>query len=288
MDKLATILSTVAVIGVAWVAFGQDRPPGANEDIVARLDQIQADQKALRKELAHLEEARPPEFVSGGGGMAPVDETADGPVLRAAPPSATGLAEVERPVAERLAALEARVKQQDDEVAALKKKGPTRFTPFGNKKFFRSPDDAAKALEMSDAQKSDMERTLTNAKSELERLYDTQNEDGVTLNEIQKEMSEKIKKGEMGDVLSYVGKMSKFKAGKIPGSNETFREAERRIHKNAMAEIREDLDPKQQKEWDNAHTGALLPGAGPATTMSTVVMDGDGADGAFFGGIEVK
>ena len=285
MDKLAAVVALVALGGVAWMAFGQQQEGDAA--VTAQLDQLRADNAALADRLDKLLEQKEKQLLAGTQN----DDAEAGPGLRTRPGAAEADGEAPVSLDERLARIEERLAKQDERATAMgsapaiSSHMPMRVSPFGGKRFLRSADDAAKALELDDAQKSDMERILQSAKHELDRLYDTQDDNGDTLAALQKDMHDKIK-GRKGDepfksLMSDVMKLQAFKQKQIPGSDETFGQAERRIHQNAMRDIRRGLSPDQQREWDNSHTGGLLPGAG-GTTVSTVMV-GEPA-GVFVGG----
>ena len=66
-------------------------------------------------------------------------------------------------------------------------------------------------------------------------------------------------------------KIRAFKDSRIPGSSETFGEAESRIRKDAFARARRLLGPKQAETWDKAHKGGLL-NDGASTSIAFVGM----------------
>ena len=140
MDKLAALVALIALGGVAWVAFGQESE-GSSDDVSQQMEQIRAEQASLSEKLDRLLAARQPELMSGsGGGMAPIDGA---PGLE--PGAPTAVAEgAPTAIDTRVADLEVRLRKQDEEMAALKKKGVRSFSPFGKKRFFRSADDAAR------------------------------------------------------------------------------------------------------------------------------------------------
>ena len=292
MDKLAAIVALVALGGVAWMAFGQEQ--GSSSDVTEQMEQIRAEQASISERLDRLLAARQPDLMAAPAAgwhrwtktvrsfTAAENKAADGPARAAS-------------VEERMAKLEETFRK---EMADLKKGGTFRahrwrISPMGGKRFLRSADDAATTLNMSDAQKSDMERILEDAKHELDRLYDTPNEDGETLAALKKKMAEEIKsrKGDepFTNIFSHISNQQKFKQGKVPGTDETYAQAERRISKAAMDNIRRGLNPDQQKEWDNSHTGALLPGSGGTrTTVSTVMVGGESPMGACSSAVETS
>ena len=65
--------------------------------------------------------------------------------------------------------------------------------------------------------------------------------------------------------------INKFKKSRIPGSSETFGEAEKRIKDDAFHEMRRFLKPEQAKKWDKAHKDHLLGPGGGASFVSMSV-----------------
>ena len=137
--------------------------------------------------------------------------------------------------------------------------------------FYATPEDAAKDLELDPAQRSDLDRIVADARRELEDLRRLPDEDGKSYEQIQKEMVEGMRDGAMrfdlGKVIAWNGKT-------IPGRNETFGAADRRIRENAKARLRETLRPEQQSKLDKATIDPMLGrGGGPGMVMSFSTVD---------------
>ena len=289
MTKFAVIVSLVAV-GLAGYGFLQQleaSPEGGGSDEIAQLRQEIAD---LKSELARVKADRGPEMLAAGNAPAPkpTPGTASLEVSGKARESAPDGARP-KTVEERLAALETMADKLEKGSSFIRTAsgddGPVIMgRGFRPRKHIGSLASAKNALDLDDGQVADMERIFEDAKDELERLKDTPNEDGETLRELEKNMRFDLTPGEQPDmakIMKAVSDVATFKQGKVPGTNETYREAEQRIHKRAMADARETLNDEQQKEWDGSMKHGLVPGATGAV-MTTSVSVGDG--GAFIGG----
>ena len=130
---------------------------------------------------------------------------------------------------------------------------------FSSDKMYFNLDRAAKSMDLDERQKSDLKDAIERGKRELADLYDIENDNGETWKEIRKPKMGKVG-GESGLSIAMpdFGKIQKFKKSRIPGSSETFGEAEKRIKEDAFANGRRTLTPKQAKKWDKAHKDGLL------------------------------
>ena len=166
----------------------------------------------------------------------------------------------------RLAALEEKDKDRIVDASDAIGRGAAHFSSLGRPRgFYATPADAAKDLELDPAQKADLDRIVGDAKRELEDLRRLPDEDGKSYDQIQKDMMDGMRTARMrfdlGKVLAWNGKT-------IPGRNETFGAADRRIRENAKARIRETLRPEQQAKLDKATIDPMLGGGGPGMVMS--------------------
>jgi hypothetical protein len=261
MARIALVLSLVAVAtgGYALWALG---------DLPRRLDAIESGQAQVRADLARAterldgarREADPPPLRAGE----PVDGTrgvageSDGVTLAGRTP---------RTLAERLQALEEQITAQQADVERLGQRVAEgeRARPQvlrNAEELFMNLDQAAASLGLDPRQKADMVDLLDVAKRDLEDLYKTPNEDGLTWEEARKTNMQKVgTEGGIQIAFPDFAKIRKLMASKVPGTNETFEAAERRIKDGAFGEVRRLLAPKQQEQWDRAHKDGLLGGS---------------------------
>ncbi len=274
MDKLALVLAVAAVALAGWTAFGAGHSAGTD---VERLDSLDASVSELTASIASLEKRIgeiPSAAMVGNGGMTGDDAGLEGNVRPAT-------------MSDRVAELEKTVKDQNERLASMqdqvdKQPGAGRFISPRHSIFFRSVDDAAKQLELDPGQRAQMDRIIESTKRELEDLYNTPNDEGKTWAEMKKFNLKKLTSGDASDGIvaftSNFAKIAKFKKTKIPGSNETFGEAETRIKNLAKENIGETLNQEQKEKWDNAHTDHLVGGGGSSMTFSSVVMEREAED----------
>lgn len=237
----------------------------ANQDLKDRLTTLET------RVTAALGTPADPGLRSAESVTIPLGHTSDGtPVgLKGRPATTT----------DRLASLERRLAAQDEELAKLKAEGATPrggsqqlFSP-GN--FYGSLDMAAKAMELKDNQKTEMKDLMDRAKRDLDDLYAIENDEGVTWKAISK--PKMVEGNGFSIAMPDMAKIAKFKKGRIPGSSETFGEAEKRIRKDAFGRMRNVLTPAQTKKWDKAHKDGLLRGGG-SSVVGAVSFVGLNAD----------
>ena len=296
MDKFSMLLSVLAV-GLAGFLMidgrGEADTPatdgGSESALLERLDRIEAELARLRaggndmlgsSELRVASGASAPEL----SGMLGSGENAGSSA------SAERLARIEQELAETKERL---TKVEDPAVRALPSSG-SFFSPHGGpRRFFHNADAAAKALELDDRQKQDLAQVIENTQTRLKELYDTPNEDGKTLAEISTldlGMNDTAP-GEMPDLdvtklMGHVQNIEKFKKGTVPGTRESYRDAEKRIRDEGKAEARGLLNEDQAKKWDNSHTDSMFssPGAGPTVVTTTSVAGSPIGIGGVMGG----
>jgi hypothetical protein len=120
-----------------------------------------------------------------------------------------------------------------------------------------SLDDAAKAFELSPGQKADMERILADARRDADALRKVPDETGATWETVEKG----VVRMENGAFHFDASKLSAFREKVIPGRNESFGTAMRRLREDASRRLKETLAPAQREKWEQAQTGGLLPGS---------------------------
>ncbi len=271
MDKLAVILAVIAVGLGGYATFGKTEGSGASydtsvSDLAERIATLEAQNESYREMLGV-------EGAMAADGPSPESGTATAGALK-------GRAPVGMP--KRVAELEAKFDSYDKRFADMEAKAasaPKRRSfdhapAFMGKKFLANLDQAEKALSLDANQRAQMDRIIDSTKTELDRLYEIPNDDGKTLKELMKPT--KINLG--GDAESTVvslmgnfGKIRKFKKSKVPGSNETYAEAEKRIRDAGKRDARGLLNQDQQKTWDGSHTDPLF-GRG-ATAGAMIAFD---------------
>jgi hypothetical protein len=274
MDKLGIILG-LAALAVAGLAFAQ---VGEKDARIAELTQGNSD---LKDQLTTLEV----KLDAALGLEDPATPMSAAAATDDAATSGVGLATraPTSPLA-RLAELEKTVKRQHELLAKLESsdKGADEAAgmvrSFMPKNFFHNTDAAAKALALDERQKSEMEDVLERAKSELKDLYAIENDEGVTWDQVRKPKMANLggDGGSISIAMPDFGKINKFKKSRIPGSSETFGEAEKRIKDRAFGDVRRNLPADKAKTWDKAHKDGLLrSGMGGAFSISSVQIGND-------------
>ncbi|MDJ0976018.1 MAG: hypothetical protein QNJ98_16285 [Planctomycetota bacterium] len=281
MDKLAVILAIVAVALGGYAAFGKTEEGSSGSydtsvsDLADRIATLEAENEEYKKLL-------------GVGGPMAVDAEAGADAAEPGTNAAAALkGRSHLAVPKRVADLEARLADYDQRFADMeakkaeeKKDEPwkraSRF--FGKNKFLANLDQAEKALDLDSSQRAQLDRIIDTTKAELERLYDTPNDEGKTLKELMKPATINLSGDADSNIVSLMGnlgKVRKFKQSKVPGTNETYAEAEKRIRDAGKRDARGLLNEDQQKKWDDSHTSALFspPGAmtGSVVTFSEAV-----------------
>lgn len=274
MDKLGIIVGLVA-LAVAGLAYAQ---VGEKDDRIVELTQGNSD---LKDQLTTLEVKLdaalgledPATPMSASAASNEEAESGVGLATRAPTSPLARLAELEKTVKrqnELLAKMDAEDKSADDAAGMVRS-----FMP---KNFFHNTDAAAKALALDERQKADMEDILERAKGELKDLYAIENDEGVTWAEVRKPKMANLggDGGSISIAMPDFGKIQKFKKGRIPGSSETFGEAEKRIRERAFSDVRRNLPADKAKTWDKAHKEPLLRGSGGGFSVSSVVLETSG------------
>lgn len=277
MQQLAFALSVVALGVAGWVAF---RAPSGAED---RLDRVEAELDALRvletrlsnaeRRLADATAARPgpvdapprPAAAEGTLAASPRAEAAVGAASAggAAAPVETRLAELTK----RLAAVEEKTKDVEPGGALALPRGAVARA-FGPRAFLGSLDDAQKQLDLSASQRADWDRTIADAKRELEDLRSIPDDEGKTWKQRNEEATRGLADGSGRLDLS---KLLALRGAKVPGRTETYGEAEARIGAQAKKRMRDPLTPDQQKKFDESNVDPLIGAGGSpfAVTFST-------------------
>ena len=272
MSKLGVVLAVAALGLAAYVAMemnAREARLAALEDNLNHIQGSVSDMDAkLDRMLAAAGEAEAALLAADGGASGDTGSSGAVGLEGRRPPTAV----------ERLAALEKTVADQRETIAKLEKKseGPSTGhlsapSPLRISNFYHNLDSASKALGLNDRQKADMQDAIDIAKRELDDLYNTENDDGETWSELKKGKMTTL--GDSGLTVSMPDfkKIAAFKKQRVPGTAETFGEAEKRIKKRAFGDMRRGLTDEQAKKWDDARKDPLLGGGGVTSAFVTTI-----------------
>jgi hypothetical protein len=279
MSKTAFVLAFLALALAGWTSYQQC---GAREELTAVLDGQQAlDTRlaALERGLATLRDAPAPAEPLTAPSPSPTPD-AEGPALAGTARPGPRPASVEQRLAklEQESAARAKPAAASDgpQIAFEGAEGgaPVTFS-FGPQNWIGNVNQATKKLGLDDSQTSGLERVVEDVKRELDALHQRPNEEGLTMKQLQDEFKPGDAFGEeaMAGLHEHMAKMAKFRASKVPGTNETYAQAERRIKKDGKARARSYLSADQAKTWDKSHTDGLFGGGGEHMAASVMVMD---------------
>jgi hypothetical protein len=265
--RVAVGLSIVAAAAAgyaAWTACGLSQDLRTQQEQSALLAQRLSDAESALAAERTASAAKPPSRV-------PAPDATAGLAGR----SAAGTASVPVDVEARLAALEKTEAQfrrllgpdgaaskDDDAAGALARALPQigdAPVHFEMPTVYGSPEDAAKHLELSPSQKSEFERAAADSKREMDELKKIPDDTGKTWNDVSKETFT------MGDggVFSFdTSKLRDFREKTVPGRNESYGAAEKRIREGAKSRLRSALTPDQQAKFDKAMVDPMLGTSG--------------------------
>ncbi|MFM8979384.1 MAG: hypothetical protein ACKOSS_02825 [Planctomycetia bacterium] len=277
MARLALLVALVGAGVCGWLVGERSALQGqvasleqAQQAAEARLLQAERALAALGSapaEPALLAAAPAPEAPAAAPGSAPA--TAARPGLTAAPRTAAPAPALE----ERLARLEQDLAKE----RAARAAPPAAPAWRPDNRFLTSVEQAEKALNLDGAQKAGLERAIEDTTRELTNLASLRGEDGKTLKELQEAMRAPLQQGMAGEEAQArfhenMAALSRFRQGKVPGTSETFAEAERRIRREGRNRARSYLNPEQAKQWDNSMTDPLFRGPGGMEAGTSVVF----------------
>lgn len=259
MRQFPFVVALVA-LGVAAFAFltARDAARAAREADLAGLDA-----RLVALEASVLGSLAPPERP---GALAV--GTTERPAPTEAPSAASGSALAgqapplgARELARRLEALERRLAEAGPagsvEVASKGEiAGSTDAVVSTATPWVSSLDDAEQRFGLSSGQRADLERTIADAKREIDALRKVPDETGTTWEAVERAML----RMENGAVHYDASKLSAFREQVVPGRNESFGAAMRRVRTEAARRMRDALSPSQREAWDQANTKSLVPG----------------------------
>ena len=268
MIKLALVFSLLSAGFAGYAVWGTQE---AAKDFASEVRQ----NAALHDRITELEKAlsakgiaAAPALLDAPAGPTPPAQIPSAALSGRAPAAAPTVVDLDR----RLVEIEKANKEYSELLAKWKAAGgdgvPQPFigqtaeagTTMVGPEIYNSVDDAEKHLGLSPAQKAEFERTVEESKRDLEQLKKLPDDEGKTWTEVEKDVV-KID----GNSFSFDGtKMQAFREKVIPGRNESFGAAERRISDGAKKRMRDALTQDQQKKFDKAVMPGLVGGGGGA------------------------
>lgn len=254
--------STVTALGLARDVRARDAASGASTEGLAALEgRLGALELAVMLSTTGVG-GRPPALPDAGRPPSPPDAATPpgapaGTGLAAAPKPATSLPDLER----RLAELEKRLASAGPATAQTTA-GPGEapaLPPEGAIRYLGSVDEAEKHLELTPAQKADLERVVADVAREREALHRLPGEDGKTWEETAKDCVKVLGEG----IIQYDGeKLAAFRERQVPGRAESFGAADRRLTEEARRRIEDGLTPEQRRRLEKANVDGLVGGGG--------------------------
>lgn len=277
----ASLVVALAALGVAgWSLLEQrrvaDEAGAARETAEAQGVRLLALDRALQALGGGATPSVALEGRASSQDAGPADDTAGtrspgGPLLvrpeTAALDPAARLAAMERKVASLQAAEDERAKRQ-----AAGAQGP-QISWGMPKGFWPTVDAAAKELDLDASQRANLERVVEDTRRQFDDLHALRSEDGASFDEIQKELQQATATGE--DVESafaeHMAKSARWRKSRVPGSNETFAQAEARLRREGRDRARSFLTADQAKAWDKGHPDAMFAGDASGSMATSFV-----------------
>jgi hypothetical protein len=148
------------------------------------------------------------------------------------------------------------------------------FSPPG---YWGELDTAAKAMKLDEATKGRLESIIEATKRNLDDLYARPNEEGLLWKDVNGGL--RLEGLEQGELMTKLGehmkKVASFRKSKVPGTSETYAEAERRIVKDGRDRARSVLDADQARVWDRSNPDPLFgaQGGGDGVGLVTVFSE---------------
>jgi hypothetical protein len=269
MAKFALPLAVVSLALAGWLAL----------EVSSLRDEVRTLSTVPSVGPAREEAAAPPPIVRAEPASPAADAAPD--TSGSAPGAALrGVALEPAEMSRRLTALEEKVQGYEAGFAKWKERAASGEMPrvhFQAPRFIHDLDSAAKELGLDERQKASLGQVVDDSKRELERLHTTPNDEGLTWKEAGKI---KFEGNADGGIIAFGGnmeKMEKFRNSKVPGSNETYGEADKRIRRQAKENARRILTPEQQKTFDSSMTDPLFGGMGGdmSVAFSSIVVSDD-------------
>lgn len=277
MGKFAFVLAVLALGGAGWAVYQVER--ARTTDDREALDALSLRLAAIERGVAELN-ARPAPAAPLEAHPAAASTTSPGNAGTTTAPSLSAPGRTKATLEDRLAALEKTLTEpragpfpdgQRHELELNHEAGGPFLAMPG---FWPDVDSAAKAMKLDDGTKARLENIVEATKRGLDDLYERPNDEGVLWKDVNGDL--KLDGTEPGEMMTKVGehmkKVAKFKNGKVPGTSETYAEAERRIKKEGRDRARSVLDPDQAKVWDRGHPDTMFGGAGGGDGFGAVTF----------------
>ena len=269
--SIATILSVVALGGLAVVYIELD----SQGDKLERLLQARSESRRT-VDLA-------PEAADEGGWV-------NRPAERGMVPVSDGRADAE---AEGRAAPMSR-NELEDTVADLRRKvdkmerdkrSPMPMRMHGMPRYARDVKQLSSMLKLTKAQTARVEDAVERGKRRVEEIMSIPDATGTTPLQRRKELRKKIadaqKTGKYQQVVSAAMSAQNYRNTKIPGRNETYGQAIKAVQDDTRAEIAQNLNDSQKKDFEDTRIDPLVSGEGGTTMAFSYVATGEpGTDGA--------
>jgi hypothetical protein len=261
MARFGFVVAVLAAAAAAWAAL---EVRSLRQVVETQAQEIADVRGAGFGRAAHPSGAQPKIVVSSDEPAGTPAGTAVGPLPGdGAPTLAASRPEDSASLDAKVAALEERVKANEQAVSSFRRRGEGGpQVAMSMPKFLHDVDSAVRELKLDDGQRADLERIVEDSKRALDDLRSRPNDEGLTWKEVSKF---KLEGSADGGMISFGGnfeKMEAFRKSKVPGTNETYGEADQRIRRNAKDSLRRTLTPEQQKTFDGAHSDPLFGGGG--------------------------
>ncbi|MHC5010612.1 MAG: hypothetical protein ACYTG6_06620 [Planctomycetota bacterium] len=269
MQKLTLIVAAGALGLAAWQVMEAD---GLRSDVTRQQQEI----TTLTTDLSRLRsEVRPQDALPDLLTEAPTPaggEDAD-PVLDARAADPRVLAQAVRDMRERMAEQERTIASLQEQVASPSQ--GQQQTRWRRPRFINDVDSAVSELDLDGGQQAELERIIEDTKRRIEDLRMIPNAEGKTWADVNKTRT-RVASGDDGDLtvlLPNFRERTAFLNSHVPGTDETYSEAERRIRNEGKSDVRRMLTPEQEEKWDDAHTDGLFGQQGDHFVVSSIVTD---------------
>ena len=261
MPRFAFLLAVLS-LGVAGWLFVE------GQALRRDLDASQGETAALRADLAQLRrwvgqdaEGPPPPLRTEAAPVAAAEDPAAAPAAPAEAPRLLPVGASPEQIAKTVRDLQRELAAQREKVREVEEKVDQPGRRWRPPRFYRTVDEVASSLDLDPRQRADLERIVDYAKRDLEDLENLPNAEGKTLKAAREEMTTRLT-SEGGDATAIVttnrASLMEMQNSKIPGRDETYAQADRRIRDGAKKDARALLTPEQQKSWDEAVTDPLF------------------------------
>jgi hypothetical protein len=252
MQKLTLVLALAALALAGWQYLEADGLRAEVERQRLELGSLTAD---LRGGVASEEAAREdaPTLLREPAATGPA-----GPVLDARAATPRALAKAVEDLRTELDRQREQVANLKDRVESAPAHGTTRT--WKPSTVIHDAESATKVLDLDSGQKAELQRIVEDVGRQLSDVRGIPNDEGQTW----KDVSTHVVNGGDGGAIAFsvpdFGAMQRWRKSRIPGSSETYGEAEARIKKDGKDRFQQILRPDQRKTFDDAQSGPLFGG----------------------------